>query len=93
MNKYTQILILIAIVIIVYGLYNCNCKKRARYSESFVANTSIDDIKKILEGDMTKIQKAVQNNKDLLKTNVDQNKLITAFNEAILKNIRAKNSK
>ena len=88
MNKYSQILIFIAIVIIVYGLYNCNCKKGAKYTESFVPDLSIEDIKKKLNDKINEINTVGKNNEELLKQNIDQNKMVNDFNSLILKSIK-----
>ncbi len=94
MKKYTQILILIAIIITVYGLYNCNCNKRMRYYEQFQSTTitplseSIHDMGDLNNVDnINKIKKSltdsVKKMENVSKNNQDLLKKNEDFNKFI----------
>ena len=77
MKQITSIIVLISITFLIYGLYNCNCKKNKSY-EKFELNNNNPTFLNII-------------NKNINK-NIDNIQNISNFNKKLLKNITNSNS-
>lgn len=68
MRQITSLLVLLGITLLVYGLYNCSCRKMS--IEKFQETPNINNQTQQINGDLSKMTSIAENNKYLLeKTN------------------------
>jgi hypothetical protein len=74
MRQITSLLVLLSIIILVYGLYNCSCRKkpieRFQSTPIMTLQPNINNPTQKIKSDLSKINSIAENNKYLLeKTN------------------------